>query len=62
MFSFFKRLKAVRGAVFTDNTPEQIKEDVIALYSEIINKNKIKNNNKLQYLHYKMLLLISLLG
>ena len=45
MFSFFKRLKAVRGAVFTDNTPEQIKEDVIALYSEIINKNKIKEKD-----------------
>lgn len=45
MFSFFKKLKATRGAVFTSNTFEQIKEDVCTLYIEMLKRNKIKEKD-----------------
>lgn len=45
MFVFPKKLKAVRGAICTANLKEQIKEDVLFLYTSIIERNKIKEKN-----------------
>ena len=45
MFSFFKRLKALRGAISTSNDATQIKEDTIFLYSSILEKNALKEKD-----------------
>ena len=45
MFSFFKSLKALRGAISTSNEASQIKEDTVFLYSSILEKNGIKEKD-----------------
>ena len=45
MFSFFKRLKALRGAISTSNDATHIKEDTIFLYSSILEKNALKEKD-----------------
>ncbi|MGP1438232.1 MAG: chorismate mutase [Treponema sp.] len=45
MFSLIKRLRALRGAISTTNNASQIKEDVLLLYTSIIEKNKIKEKD-----------------
>lgn len=45
MFSLFKRLKALRGAISTTNEVFQIKEDVLYLYRVILEKNKLKEKD-----------------
>lgn len=45
MFSLFKRLKALRGAISTTNDASQIKEDVLYLYRVILEKNKLKEKD-----------------
>ena len=42
MFSFFKSLKALRGAISTSNEASQIKEDTVFLYSSLLEKNDIR--------------------
>ena len=43
--SFFKKLKAVRGAITSANTKESIKEDTLLLYTKIIEVNNIKESD-----------------
>lgn len=42
---FFKKLKAVRGAVCCKNESEDIKKNIECLYTEILTKNKISEKN-----------------
>ena len=43
--SFFKSLKAVRGAITSENTKESIKEDTLLLYTTIIEANNIRERD-----------------
>jgi len=45
MFSIFKKLRATRGAISTENIATQIKEDSLSLYNEVIEANKIKEKD-----------------
>lgn len=45
MFSLFKRLKSLRGAISTANDVTQIKEDTVLLYSSILEKNALKEKD-----------------
>lgn len=45
MFCLFKKLKAVRGAIVSCNTPSQIKEDTFLLYMSIIQQNRIEERD-----------------
>ena len=45
MFSLFKRLKSLRGAISTSNDVTQIKEDTVLLYSSILEKNALKEKD-----------------
>ncbi|MGP1521068.1 MAG: chorismate mutase [Treponema sp.] len=45
MFTLFKRLKALRGAISTSNDATQIKEDVLFLYKTILEKNVLKEKD-----------------
>ena len=43
--SFLKKLRAVRGAITSENTKEKIKEDTLLLYTKIIELNNIKESD-----------------
>ena len=45
MFSIFKKLRAVRGAISTENVATQIKKDSFSLYTEIVEANKIREKD-----------------
>ncbi len=42
---FFKRLKAVRGAITSENTQDSIRADALLLYTKIIELNNIKEKD-----------------
>jgi len=43
--SWFKKVRAVRGAITTENTKEDIKTDALLLYTKIVETNKIKERD-----------------
>ena len=45
MFGLTKTLKALRGAISTNNDASQIKEDTVLLYSSILEKNALKEKD-----------------